>query len=136
MTDHTNDGPGSRDDGAGSTGPGESNVRYLPAHRLDRPTMADGAGTEIEPAAGRGIEHVGTVLEGETLTAQEYNARQKAHAIARWRGYGHDMVTVYKGAKTVVTHQRTKTVARHLLAYPVAGAGVVVRRWRDAHGAG
>jgi S-DNA-T family DNA segregation ATPase FtsK/SpoIIIE len=101
-------------------GPEESNVHYLPAHadRMER--------TEIEPA--------GPVLEGEIVTAQEYNARQKAAAIERYKGYRQDAVTVYRGAKTVVTHQRTKTVVRHTLAYPVAGVGVVWQRWRDAHG--
>ena len=101
-----------------------SNVRYLPARRADRPDDR----TEIEPA--------GPILEGEIVTAREYNERQKALALARWKGYRQDVVTVYKGARTVVTHQRTKTLARHLLAYPVAGLSVVWRRWRDAHGVG
>jgi DNA segregation ATPase FtsK/SpoIIIE, S-DNA-T family len=39
---------------------------------------------------------------------------------------------------TVATHDRTKTTAkatgRHLW-FPIAGAGVAVKRWRDAHGA-
>src|SRR5687767_4704571 len=103
-----------------ASGPEESNVRYLLARRDDHER------TEIEPA--------GPVLEGEIVTAQEYNARQKAAAIERYKGYRRDAVTVYRGAKTVVTHQRTKTVVRHTLAYPVAGVGVVWQRWRDAHG--
>lgn len=118
----------------------ESNVRYLPSQRVDRPDgPTDRSGnesTEIE-RAGRGeIESAGPVFEGELMSAREYNARQKAAAIERWKGYGHDVVTVYRGAKTAVTHERTRMVGRHLLAYPVAGVGVVWRRWRDAHGVG
>ncbi len=78
------------------------------------------------------------VLDGELVSDEEYRrlTSQKAQAIERYRGYRRDAVTVYRGARTAVTHQRTKTVVRHALAYPVAGAGVVARRWRDAHGAG
>ena len=103
------------------SGSEESNVRYLPARLSEDRT---------------GIEVAGPVLEGEIVTAQEYNARQKAAAIERYKGYRHDAVTAYRVARTVVTHQRTKTVVRHVLAYPVAGTGVVWRRWRDTHGAG
>ncbi len=109
-----------------------SNVRYLPARRADRPDDR----REIEPADQHAIEPAGPILEGEILTAREYNERQKELALARWRGYRQDVVTVARGARTVVTHQRTKTLARHLLAYPVAGLSVVWRRWRDAHGVG
>lgn len=108
----------------------ESNVRYLPARRTD-----DGAGAGAG-VGGTEIEPVGPVLEGEIVTAREYNALQRRAAIERYKGYRRDAVTVYRVARTVVTHQRTKTVVRHTLAYPVAGAGVVWRRWRDAHGAG
>jgi DNA segregation ATPase FtsK/SpoIIIE, S-DNA-T family len=118
MSDNTTNNP------IEPVGSEESNVHYLPARRA---TGHDG----IERTA---IEPAGPVLEGEIVTAQEYNARQKAAAIERYKGYRRDAVTVYRGAKTVLTHQRTKTVVRHTLAYPVAGAGVVWRRWRDAHG--
>ncbi|GAB3462481.1 zonular occludens toxin domain-containing protein [Actinophytocola sediminis] len=106
-----------------------SNVRFLPARRLDRPTA-------IEVSQSRSVEPADQVLEGEIVTAQEYNARQKAAAIERYKGYRRDAVTVYRGAKTVFTHARTKTAVRHVLAYPVAGAGIVWHRWRDAHGVG
>jgi S-DNA-T family DNA segregation ATPase FtsK/SpoIIIE len=92
-------------------------------------------GTEIERTPDTAIETGGEVLEGEIVSAREYHALQKRAAIERYRGYRHDVVTVARVMKTAVTHQRTKTVARHTLGYPVAGAGVVVRRWRDAHGA-
>lgn len=116
---------------------GVSNVRYLPSHRPTPGTEIEvAAHTEIDPAARGGIEPAGEVLEGEIVTAAEYNARQKALAIARWKSYGRDAVTIYNGARTAVTHQRAKTVARHMLAFPVAGAGAVWRRWRDAHGVG
>lgn len=84
------------------------------------------------------VVSVGEVIEGELVSDEEYQrlTSQKAQAIERYRGYRRDAVTVYQAARTAVTHQRTKTVVRHGLAYPVAGAGVVVRRWRDAHGAG
>ncbi|MGB3441960.1 MAG: FtsK/SpoIIIE domain-containing protein [Actinophytocola sp.] len=110
-----------------------SNVRYLPHHH---PEPGTEPGTEIEVVDRTTIEHTGPVFEGEIVSAAEYNARQKQAALERWKGYQRDVVTVYKGARTAVTHQRTRTVARHLLAYPVAGAGIVWRRWRDAHGVG
>ncbi|SFJ76574.1 DNA segregation ATPase FtsK/SpoIIIE, S-DNA-T family [Amycolatopsis sacchari] len=77
----------------------------------------------------------GEVLEGEVLTAAQYNALQRQKAIERYRAYRRDAVTVVRGVKTVVGHDVTKTLARHGLAYPVAGVRVVVKRWRDAHGA-
>jgi DNA segregation ATPase FtsK/SpoIIIE, S-DNA-T family len=120
MSDYTtNDMTGPIESG----GPEESNVHYLPARRTDQANRS-----AIEPA--------GPVLEGEIITVQEYNARQKAAAIERYKGYRRDAVTVYRGAKTVVTHQRTKAVVRHLFGYPLAGAGIVWRRWQDAHGVG
>lgn len=137
MTNHTSiSGHISGQDGD-QNGEEVSNVRYLPSRRLEPGTEIEVAPrTEIDPAKRGGIEPAGPILDGEIVTAQEYNARQKAAAIQRWKGYRRDAVTVYKGARIAVTHQRTKTIARHVLAYPVAGAGVVWRRWRDAHGVG
>ncbi|PXY32108.1 zonular occludens toxin domain-containing protein [Prauserella muralis] len=77
------------------------------------------------------------VVEGELVSDEEYHrlTSQKAQAIARYQGYKHDVVVVARTVKTVATHQRTKTVVRHALGYPLAGAGVVAKRWRDTHGA-
>lgn len=100
--------------------PEVSNVRYLPA-RLSEDRTAIESTDQV-------------VLEGEIVTAREYNALQRKAAIERYKGYRRDAVTVYRGAKTVVTHQRTKALVRHVVAYPVAGVGVVWTRWRDAHG--
>lgn len=96
-------------------------VHYLPARDDEAaPAVAD---TEV--------------VEGELVTDEEYArlTSQKAQAIARYKGYAHDAVVVYRGVRTVATHQRTKTVVRHTLGYPLAGAGVVAKRWRDTHGA-
>jgi S-DNA-T family DNA segregation ATPase FtsK/SpoIIIE len=109
-----------------SGGERASNVRYLPAAG-DRTALAPIESNAIDPADEE-------VLEGEIVTAREYSAMQRRAAIERYRGYQRDVVTVARVAKTVVTHDRTKTVVRHALAYPVAGVGVVWRRWRDAHG--
>lgn len=113
----------------------ESNVRYLPSRRDTSDTGCDaGRGTGLVRVERAGVEPAGAVLEGEIVTAREYNELQRRAAIERYRGYRRDVVTVYRGTKAVVTHERTKTVVRHVLAYPVAGCGVVWRRWRDAHG--
>jgi S-DNA-T family DNA segregation ATPase FtsK/SpoIIIE len=80
----------------------------------------------------------GQVIDAELVTDAEYRrlTSEKTKAVERYRGYRRDVVTVYRGVRGAVIHQRTRTVVRHMLAYPLAGAGVVVRRWRDAHGAG
>ncbi len=82
------------------------------------------------------------VLDAELVSDEDYQrlASERDKAVERYRGYRHDAITAVRGVRDVVTHPHTKTVVRHTvrhaLAYPVAGAGVVVRRWRDAHGAG
>lgn len=93
-----------------------ANVHYLPGSRA--PITED------------------VVLDGELVSDEEYRrlTSQRAQAIERYRGYRQDAVTVYRGARAVVTHRATKAAVRHGLAYPVAGAVVVARRWRDAHG--
>ena len=92
-------------------------------------------------ASGGEVEPAPEVLEGEIETEEEYAAWTGrgqlaalvgADAIERYRG---SVVTVYRGVRMVATHERTKAVFRHGLAYPIAGAGVALRRWRDAHGA-
>ncbi|MEU7788388.1 zonular occludens toxin domain-containing protein [Amycolatopsis sp. NPDC049159] len=101
--------------------------------------------TEQSPGAGElaTVHHLpiapeqDEVIEGEIVTEEEYArlTSQKARAIARYRGYGHDVVTVARTARKVVKHERTKTAFRHGVAYPAAGVKVVVARWRDTHGA-
>ncbi|MFB9906281.1 zonular occludens toxin domain-containing protein [Allokutzneria oryzae] len=85
---------------------------------------ADRAGEVVEGAV---VETPGTAL-----------VTQRDKAIARYRGYRDDVVVTGRIIRTAVTHQRTratgKAVVRHVL-YPIAGAGVVLRRWRDTHGA-
>ncbi|WP_326568036.1 zonular occludens toxin domain-containing protein [Amycolatopsis rhabdoformis] len=96
------------------------------------------------PAAGElaTVHHLPTrtdegIEPDEVLTEQEFQARmtEKALAQARWAAYRNDVVVAARTAKRVVKHDRTKTAFRHGVAYPTAGAKIVVRRWRDAHGA-
>ncbi|HJQ48285.1 MAG TPA: cell division protein FtsK [Amycolatopsis sp.] len=82
--------------------PGEelARVHYLPTHRAtDAPANTD---TEV--------------LEGEIVTEADYRARQRELAFERYRGYRHDVVTVYKGVKTVATHRHTKTAGKTVVA--------------------
>lgn len=102
--------------------PAPSNVTYLPAAppaRRDNTAPADGE-----------------VIDGEIVTDEDYAAIQRAKAIERRRGYAHDVRVVAHAARVAVTHKRTKTVVAHSVIYPIAGAVVVVGRWRDAHGSG
>jgi S-DNA-T family DNA segregation ATPase FtsK/SpoIIIE len=75
----------------------------------------------VSPGTGPDAEAPGTGL-----------ALHRAGALAR-----RQTVHVITTARTVVTHPRTvvaaKGAARHLW-FPIAGAGVVAARWRDAHG--
>ncbi|MPZ86307.1 MAG: hypothetical protein GEV28_40440 [Actinophytocola sp.] len=114
-----------------------------PAGTVDRTVDAAGDGAVVHYLPDlRGDNAPATtgseVLEGELVSVEEYQrlTGERAKAVERYRGYRRDVVTVYRGVRTAVTHQRTRTVVRHGVAYPVAGAGVVVRRWRDAHGSG
>ncbi|GAB3580324.1 cell division protein FtsK [Amycolatopsis endophytica] len=98
-------------------------VHYLPTTRAEAaPVEAD---TEV--------------IEGEIVTDAEYRARQKALAIERYRGYRRDLVTVGRASRAAFASDRGKAfwkaTGRHLFGYPIAGAGVVAKRWRDTHGA-
>lgn len=112
--------------------PSDDNVVYLPSTGT---THSTAPATRTDKVADQG----GEVLEGELVSDAEYQAArarsERDKAMARWQGYRNDAVTVYRKTKTAVTHQHTKTAARHALVYPVTGAGVVWRRYRDAHGA-
>jgi S-DNA-T family DNA segregation ATPase FtsK/SpoIIIE len=79
------------------------------------------------------------VFEGELLTPEENTALDKritaSKALAKTAT---SAVTVVRVARTVATHDRTTTTAKALVrhgSYPIAGAGVVIKRWRDSHGA-
>lgn len=75
--------------------------------------------------------------EGELLTDAEYEAltSQRAQALARWRGYRNDVVTVARTAHAVATHHRTRAagraIARHA-CYIWAGGKVALTRLSDA----
>ncbi|MCT2587783.1 zonular occludens toxin domain-containing protein [Actinophytocola gossypii] len=124
--------------------PGEqdevTNVRYLPSHRTDR-VVVDRSTTEIEAIDRPGrtaVERAGEVLDCEVLDAElvsdeDYRAAQRQAAVERYRGYRRDVVAVARLTRTVATHRRTRALFRHAVAYPLAGAGVVARRWRDSH---
>jgi len=116
---------------AGSTGPDESNVRYLPSQRTDRPAPAG-----IEQSRSTAIEPVGEeVIEGELVSDEDYRTVQKRKAIARYKAYGRDVVVAATWTKRVATHDRTKTtgklVARNAI-YVGQGAGVLVKRLWEA----
>jgi S-DNA-T family DNA segregation ATPase FtsK/SpoIIIE len=53
-------------------------------------------------------------IEGEIVTDEEYArlTSQKEQALARYRGYAHDVVVVGQAVKTVATHTITKTAGR------------------------
>ncbi|CAM4024953.1 hypothetical protein KIPE111705_36935 [Kibdelosporangium persicum] len=97
-----------------------ANVHYLP-HR-----------PPADPA--------GQVLDAELISEEEYQQRrpsQKALALQRIEAYRRDVTVVVHVVRTVATHQRTLRVVKALarnVSYPVAGAGMVLRHWRDTHG--
>jgi S-DNA-T family DNA segregation ATPase FtsK/SpoIIIE len=120
-----------------SSGPEVSAVNTV--DRADNVVPFPDTGTVHEhPTSGTALEP--RVYEAEILTPEENAAldrRRPGTALVR-RPVAH-AARVVRGAYRVATHQRTKTttrvLVRHTLAYPVAGLGVVVKRWRDAHGA-
>jgi len=80
----------------------------------------------------------GPVIEGEVV---EDPVRKPGTALVLRRAgtaTRHGTVRVLTTARTVATHPHTKrtskAVGRHVW-YPMAGLGVVVKQWRDAHGA-
>lgn len=78
----------------------------------------------------------GEVLEGELVDNDEYDRRQAQLQRERMRGYVNDGKAVVLAARKVATHKVTKTVLAHSIVYPIAGAAVVIGRWRDTHGPG
>ncbi|MCG3748888.1 hypothetical protein [Amycolatopsis sp. Poz14] len=102
----------------------------------NKPTPAAGELATVHRLPTR--DETGEVLEAdEVLTAEEYERRksQKEQALARWAGYRNDAVVVVRTAKKVAKHDRTKAAFRHVIVYPTSGVKIVVRRYRDAHGA-
>lgn len=96
-----------------------SNVHYLPEHRASAaPSTSD---TQV--------------VEGELISDADYAAIQRAKALARYRGYRRDVVTVYQVARTAVLHEHTQGAWRAGVrhgAYVLGGAGVVVKRVWEA----
>jgi S-DNA-T family DNA segregation ATPase FtsK/SpoIIIE len=110
----------------------------------DTPSPATQTGAELAT-----VHHLPTrpateeneVMEGELLTEEQEAAlaalnSQRGQAIERYRGYRRDVQTAYRGVRTAVTHEHTKTLIRHAFGYPLAGISVVAKRWRDTHGTG
>lgn len=97
--------------------------------------------TPDDPDDGRGrsgVEVAPLVIEGEIVDdttgggpGSELELRRPT-AVAR-----RQFVYVITTARDYATHDRTKTTVKAIsrnLWYPIAGAGVVFKRWRDAHG--
>jgi S-DNA-T family DNA segregation ATPase FtsK/SpoIIIE len=71
-------------------------------------------------------------LEGEVLTAGEWEAMSQRHrAAARREIYTADARLVIRKSKQVATHPHTRTVLRNVL-YVLAGGVVVAHRVRDS----
>jgi S-DNA-T family DNA segregation ATPase FtsK/SpoIIIE len=87
----------------------------------------------------------GVVIDGEIVSAAESaeldRRRDPGTALVpaeRVRPVWTRTVRVVRVVRTVATHERTKTTGRTVVrhgAFVVAGTGIAVRRWRDAHGA-
>lgn len=85
------------------------------------------------------------VIDGEIVSEEESTDLDRRTStgtalvpVGRIRPVWTRTVQVVRVARTVATHERTKTTGRTVVrhgAYLVAGTGVAVRRWRDAHGA-
>lgn len=95
----------------------------------------DGAGHEVARREPSSTDPGGAVLDGELVSEEEYRTVQRRKAIERYRGYRRDVVVAATVARTVVTHDRTKTtvkfVARNSI-YVAQGALVLARRVWEA----
>ena len=100
-----------------------TNVTYLP-------TAVGTAPARRDPEA----------MDGELLSDAEYRSyremSQREQAAARRAAYRHDVVVAAQVTKRVVTHEITvsvaRAVARNTIVYPLAGIGMVAKRWWDA----
>jgi S-DNA-T family DNA segregation ATPase FtsK/SpoIIIE len=77
------------------------------------------------------------VVDAEILTREEYEllTSQKAQAAARREAYRHDVVATVRVARTVVTHDRTKTTGKAVLrnaVYVLVGVQVLAKRMWEA----
>jgi DNA segregation ATPase FtsK/SpoIIIE, S-DNA-T family len=85
----------------------------------------------------------GEAIDGEIVSAEESAALDRRIGtelvpVGRVRPVWTRTVRVVRVARTVATHERTKTTGRVVVrhgAYLLAGTGVAIKRWRDAHGA-
>lgn len=109
---------------------------HLPVRQL--PPAWDGAGRpvgEILPPAGDERAELGEDRADVEPVAGPGLARVAPTGLQR---VVRPLPRAAVGVRRVVTSPQTKTVAKagaRNLWYPVAGVGVVFRRWRDAHGA-
>jgi S-DNA-T family DNA segregation ATPase FtsK/SpoIIIE len=111
----------------------------MDTHNTERPegtpTGEELARVHYLPSTDEQADTGREVLEGELVSDAEYArlTSEKAKAIARYQGYQRDLVTVYRGVRTVARHERTKTtaktVARHALYVPAGAVSVGKRLW-------
>ncbi|SMC99048.1 hypothetical protein [Kibdelosporangium aridum] len=88
----------------------------------------------LSPPAGSG-----PVVDAEVVSEEEYQQRrsQKSQALARYQGYRRDVTLAVHAVRAAATHRRTVTVVKAVVrnvSYPIAGAGIVLKHWRDTHG--
>jgi DNA segregation ATPase FtsK/SpoIIIE, S-DNA-T family len=102
---------------------------------LDRHSPAAGPD---DTAGGGAVQRM--VFDGEIVTDPDgdgESARPGTAVVLRRAGQVAGRQTVHV-ITTAVTHPRTRTVAKgtaRQVWFPLAGAGVVLRRWQDTHGA-
>lgn len=131
MTDHDNGAAGARNDETfrghhdrvreAFTDRPDGLPREVPGEVVDEP--GGEAGAEVYDAEIVDDESSETTVPGRALVVAPRRAA----------------VQVFTVSRTVVTHHRTRSAVKltgRNLWYPVAGIGVVHKRWRDAHGAG
>jgi S-DNA-T family DNA segregation ATPase FtsK/SpoIIIE len=106
-----------------------------------------GTGSELARVHHLPTSTTSTVVVGQYVTPEEYAhlTDQKTQALARLNDYRNGAVYTVRAARTgvvstvrhtknAVNHRHTKAMLRNAW-YPVQGAGVVISRWRDTHGA-
>jgi S-DNA-T family DNA segregation ATPase FtsK/SpoIIIE len=113
----------SEDESAGMVVEGE----VAESHVIDFPGRAAGPPDEPDPADADADAGGGAGRPGPALALRRATSATGRHTVRAVNAVG-----------TVITHphttRSTKLVGRNLW-YPVAGTSVVVKRWRDAHGA-
>jgi S-DNA-T family DNA segregation ATPase FtsK/SpoIIIE len=114
---------------------GEHGRRPPAGHRHPR-----GAGQPSDDGAeGEPFVVDGEVIDAETVEEQEPVRSSRGELVRTAGGLARRApVHLIMTARTVATHQHTRAAVRGAgrhLWFPVAGAGVAVRQWRDTHGA-